>query len=102
MSSKQKKGLYQNNFQISICTKQSSKNKENLPKHSLFCCVLGDFLCNIFSKGYFDTVPFKFQSRIRVPLQKRYAVLLARLDRLFVPNARLHLADVRTAHHEHT
>ncbi len=33
------------------------KNKENLPKHSLFCCVLGDFLCNIFSKGYFDTVP---------------------------------------------
>ena len=55
-----KMGLYQNNFQISICTKQSSKNKENLPKHSLFCCVLGDFLCNIFSKGYFDTVPFTF------------------------------------------
>ena len=52
------KGLYQNNFQISICTKQSSKNKENLPKHSLFCCVLGDFLCNIFSKGYFDTAPW--------------------------------------------
>ena len=47
------KGLYQNNFQISICTKQSSKNKENLPKHSLFCCVLGDFFVQYFFKRLF-------------------------------------------------
>ena len=33
-------------------TKKISRNS------AWFCCVLGDFLCNIFSKGYFATTPY--------------------------------------------